>query len=369
MKTAKRKSVHERFMAMCLALAEKGKGRVSPNPLVGAALVRDGRVIARGYHRRFGSPHAEAECIRRARGSLRNATLYVNLEPCVHHGKTPPCVDLIVASGIRRVVAGMQDPNPIVAGRGIRKLRRNGIRVTVGVLREEAESLNRRFIRHITRRRPYVHVKIAQSLDGMIARRGVKRGVISSRRSRELVHRWRAEYDAVMVGGSTIRTDDPRLTVRLAHGRDPAVIILDGRLSVPSHATVFRAGRERSVYLCATRRAIDAKKSKALRLEELGVQLIAFPERNSRIPLRHVFAELYKRNIASILVEGGRDVFSQVLRDGPLDELSIFVSPKLIGDGVPSVAFPGKAVTRKMRLGRVSSRPSGNDLLLTALFD
>ena len=195
---------HERFMSECLLLAELGKGQVSPNPLVGAVLVRDGRVVARGYHQRCGGPHAEMNCLAHYTGDVRSATMYVSLEPCSHHGKTPPCADMLSGSGLRHVVVGMKDPNPLVSGRGIERLRNAGVEVTVGVLEREARELNRVFVTHIRAKRPYVHVKIAQSMDGFIASPNARRRWISSAASRALVHRWRAEYDAVLVGAGTV---------------------------------------------------------------------------------------------------------------------------------------------------------------------
>ena len=226
-------------MQECLRLAERGRGSVSPNPMVGAVLVRKGRVLGRGYHARFGGPHAEVNCLGSVRGSTADSTLYVNLEPCAYYGKTPPCVDAVIAAGVREVFTAMKDPNPRVAGRGIRKLRSAGITVHVGLLGDEAKRLNRAFIRHTTVRRPFVHLKIAQSLDGMIAGPRRDNRWITSSASRALVHRMRSEHDAVLVGAGTIRADNPLLTVRSARGRNPHVVILDGRLNVSPKARIF----------------------------------------------------------------------------------------------------------------------------------
>lgn len=350
-----------RFMEECFRLARKGAGRVSPNPLVGAVIVRGGRVVARGYHRAFGGPHAEIECLRRARGDLHAATLYVNLEPCAHHGKTPPCTDAILAAGIRRVVVGMPDPNPLVAGRGVRRLRRAGVRVTTGVLEAEARELNRMFSRHIAARRPYVNVKIAQSLDGYIAPRdGIPRW-ISDGPSRRLVRQWRSEYDAVLVGAGTILADDPRLTTRLEGRRDPAAVILDGQFRTPERAKVFRARRR--VILCVSSRVAAKKVRKAVRLERKGVTILQFAGRSGMLSLAAVLHALYREGIGSVLVEGGGEVFAEFLRSGLIDELNVFVAPLLLGEGVPVVS----GARRKGRVwhpARAEVRRVGRDMLI-----
>src|SRR5437660_11091013 len=219
-----RDSTHEIFMLECLSLAARGAGHVSPNPLVGCVIVKRGRVIGRGFHRRFGSPHAEVNAIRSAHEPVRGATLYVNLEPCHIYGKTPPCTDLIIESGIAHVVVGMKDPNPRMKGRGIRNLRRAGIRVTMGILERECRRINEFFARFITTGLPFVTLKIAQSLDGKIG--GSKVGWITGRASGKLVHMLRSRHDAVLVGAGTVVKDNPRLTVRHIRGRNPVRIVL-----------------------------------------------------------------------------------------------------------------------------------------------
>ena len=323
---------HERFMRDCLRLAEKGRGMVSPNPMVGAVLVRHGRIIARGWHERFGHPHAEANCLRKARGDLSTATLYVSMEPCSHIGKTPPCADMIVVSGIRRVVLAMQDPNPRVSGRGVARLRGAGIKVTVGVLEQDARELNRVFIHHIVRRRPYVHLKIAQSLDGIIASPHTRGRWISSAESRRRVHAIRARSDAILVGAGTVRADNPRLTVRHGAVADPTVVILSGRRRVPEHARVFKSGRR---VLLITQEG-NERAAMIRRLESRGVTIVRAPGRRGRLALRTVLRELYRHNIGSLLVEGGGDVFGQFLREDLVDELTLFLAPAVLGGGLSS---------------------------------
>jgi diaminohydroxyphosphoribosylaminopyrimidine deaminase/5-amino-6-(5-phosphoribosylamino)uracil reductase len=360
----------EQFMRECFRLSEKGRGFVSPNPLVGAVLVKAGRIVARGYHRRFGGLHAEIDCLNRYRGDCANATLYVNLEPCVHRGKTPPCVDRIIQSGLRRVVAAMMDPNPLVSGRGIGRLRKAGIRVDVGVLEDEARELNRHFVRYITARRPYVHVKIAQSVDGFIAARASSPRWISSIPSRTMVHRWRVEHDAVLVGAGTVLADDPRLDVRLVRGRSPAVVILDGRLNVPYDSRLLK--RDVPIYLFAAASTLRRKPVKGARLRGMGVMIVPLRAgRGTRVALGDVLHELYRRNIGSVLVEGGSDVFAQFLYEGPVDELSIFLAPRVLGNGIP--AFGLETGRRRFRTAfkanRMVASKVGKDILIQAYSD
>lgn len=338
-------------MAMCLRLAEKGRGYVSPNPLVGAVLVKEGQVVARGHHRRYGGPHAEVECLRSYKGDARNATLYVNLEPCSHHGKTPPCTDLIIDSGIRTVVVGTRDPNPLVAGRGIRKLRKAGVRVIEGVLQTEAKSLNRHFITHITKRRPFVHVKIAQTLDGKIA---LQRGLpseISCIESRTLVHRWRAEHDAVLVGAGTIRADDPLLTVRLHKGRNPALVVLDGALSLSPKYKAFRDTSHRATIVFVNDRVAKKYGRKVHEFASAGVTLIPMRSQDTLINHNNILRKLYSLGFGSVLVEGGSGVFTQFLRSGTVDMMSVFVSPRVYASGVPAFLEAPRRLSERAQSG------------------
>lgn len=357
------KANHFTYMKECFRLAKMGEGMVSPNPLVGAVLVRGGRIIGRGYHRRFGGPHAEVECLENARGQVAGSTLYVNLEPCSHFGKTPPCADLIIRSGIRRVVVATPDPNPRVSGRGIRRLRRAGVTVEVGVLEEDARDLNRSFFLHIARRRPYVHVKIAQTLDGMIASRSGGPRWISSKESRAMVHRWRARYDAVLVGVGTVIADDPRLTVRMHSGRNPGTVVLDGGLRIPEDAALFAA--DRRVYVVTSAHAVARHPKKAKRLERRGAIIVEIKGSAVALNLLQTMKALYRHDIGSVLVEGGQEVFSQFLRRGPVDELSIFLAPRVMGQGIPAVTNGGRRRSG-VRFSRWSAMPVGRDILIQA---
>jgi diaminohydroxyphosphoribosylaminopyrimidine deaminase/5-amino-6-(5-phosphoribosylamino)uracil reductase len=361
----------ESWMNECFRLAKKGEGFVSPNPLVGAVLVNHNQIVARGYHKRFGGPHAEVECLRRFHGDLKSATLFVNLEPCSHYGKTPPCTDLIIQSGVRRVVAAIKDPNPIIAGNGIRKLRRAGIQVTVGTLEDQARQLNRKYIKYITTGLPFVHLKIAQTLDGKIASFGGNSDWISSSDSRKLVHRWRAEHDAVMVGAATVRIDDPALTVRLIKGRNPNVVILDGKFSTPANARVLRRTGNRQVFLCVGKKAAKVKKRKARLLESRRVRILPLPDKNGLLSLKEVLRTLSRLNIGSILVEGGSQVFIQFLYQGLVDQLSVFVAPTLMGSGVAAFrsTFERHPSNGYHRINNLISHRVGRDVLVQGYFE
>jgi len=357
----------EMFMRECMNLALRGKGRVSPNPLVGAIIVRGKKIVARGWHRRFGGPHAEIDCLHRSRGGTSGTRMYVNMEPCAHYGKTPPCTESIIASGIRSVVIAMKDPNPLVAGRGIRALKRAGIRVTFGVLESEAKQLNRAFIKHITRRTPYVHVKVAQSIDGFIGGERAPR-YLSSPASLRMVHRWRAEHDAVLVGAGTVRADNPRLTVRHVRGRDPHVIIIDGRLSIDERANALKREKGRGVFLCVSEAAAASLREKVSRLEARGIVVLRFPAPGGVLDLRGVLPALYRFSIGTILVEGGSSIFSQFLESRLADELSIFVTPLILGGGVPAFGGRDPGRPRVQRFTDFRTQRKGSDILFTAQF-
>ncbi len=362
-----KKDVHEQYMRECFAEAERGHGRVSPNPLVGAVLVRGGRIVARGWHRRFGAPHAEIDLLNKVRGDLKNATLYLNLEPCSHYGKTPPCVDRLISSGIRSVVVAMVDPNPLVSGRGIRKLREAGVRVTTGVLQREAKQLNKFFLKHITGGFPYVHLKIAQTIDGYIGGPGAPRWLTSVPAQR-LVHRWRSQYDAVCIGAGTVTADDPNITVRHVRGRHPHVIVLDGRVSLKDSATLLRIMHDRYVFLCVDERYARRQRTKILRLEDRGVIILRFKGRKGVIGLRDVLHEAYKYGIGSVLVEGGSQVFTAFRDQNLADEISVFVAPFMLGGGTQVYATPNATGAKKFQPSETTVRTIGRDVLFNTRY-
>lgn len=360
----------ELFMRECFRLAGKGKGNVSPNPLVGAVLVIDREIVARGYHGRFGAVHAEVECLRNYNGSLSKATLYVNLEPCSYYGKTPPCADLIIQRGIKRVVVAMKDPNPMVAGRGIAKLRRVGVSVQVGVLEDEARYVNRFFARHISARMPYVHLKIAQTMDGFIAKGKGPMRYITSKSSRTLVHQWRTEYDAVLVGAGTIIADNPQLNVRLVKGREPAIVVLDGRLRVSGKERVFASAQNRRVFVCAGKSAVELQERKVRDMMTKGVTVLTFPSRGGSLNLEGVLKKLNRNNIGSLLVEGGGKVFNQFIIKGLVDEFSMFVAPMRFGNGVEGLSREASRKAGEFILdNHFASYMLGSDSLTTGIVE
>lgn len=352
-----------RWMQRALALAARGLGRTHPNPPVGAVFVRGGRVLGEGFHTRAGAPHAEVEALRRVRGPLRGATLYVTLEPCAHHGRTPPCVDALLPLGLRRVVVATVDPDPRVGGRGIRLLRRAGITVDVGVERAEADRLLAGFRSRVLRGRPQVTLKLAVTLDGRIAAHGGDARWITGPASRRMAHALRNVTDAILVGAGTVRADDPRLTCRLRGGHDPVRVVLAGTtLALPPRAQVLATGGPPTWVIAPA----DADPRRVARLRRRGVEVILLPARRGRVPFARVATALGARGIGSLLVEGGATVAADALRSGTVDRMVLFMAPALLGaDGVPAVAPLGlRRVADAVRLDDVAVARLGDDVVL-----
>lgn len=323
------------MMRRALDLARRGSGFVSPNPMVGALIVGpDGEIIGEGWHERFGGPHAEVNALRSAEGrNLAEATLYVTLEPCNHYGKTPPCTDAVIASGIRRVVVAMRDPNPIVSGRGNKMLREAGIEVTVGVLEHEAQLLNEAYIHFTRTSRPFVTLKVAQTLDGFMALPNKESQWITGQLARERVHMMRAAADAVMIGSGTAREDDPALTVRFGiEGRNPRRVVLDEDLSLPPHLKLFNDEERDRTIVFTTRANMDTPRAAELR--EAGVKVFGVSPSPQGVRLDEVIGMLGELNIASVLVEGGARLAGSMIKGGLADKVVIFIAPKLIGHGL-----------------------------------
>ena len=355
------------YMQRALKLARRGEGLVSPNPLVGAVIVKDDRIIGEGYHRRFGGPHAEIEALRHATGNVKGATLYVTLEPCCHHGKTPPCTESIISAGIARVVAGTADPNPLVSKKGLTRLRRHGIKTTVGILAEECARLNERFFTFMQTGVPFLTLKFAQTLDGRIACANGHSRWISSPLSLKFAHRLRAVHDAVVVGVGTVIQDDPLLTVRLAKGRNPLRIVLDSTLRIPPDAGILKDQGSARTIIATTRKAGAAKRA---RLERMGIEILtADADRSGRVNLKKLLAELGKRGISSVLVEGGSALITSALRQQLADRLVAIIAPKIVGTGVAAVGDLGirKMDNAIMPTDREVYR-LGDDLIIDARF-
>ncbi|OGU44470.1 MAG: riboflavin biosynthesis protein RibD [Ignavibacteria bacterium GWC2_56_12] len=325
------RSADAQFMERALELAWKGYGWVHPNPHVGCVVVKDGRIVGEGFHRSFGGPHAEVHALRAAGARSRGATLYVNLEPCVHHGKTPPCTDAIVQSGIACVVVACSDPNPLVAGQGLRRLRHSGIHVRVGVLRQQAEEVNERFLHFHRTGMPFVGLKWAQTLDGFIADVRGRSRWITSEPSRRMAHVLRGGYDAVLVGAGTVLADDPRLTVRHISARQPVRVVLDGRLLVTGSEKVFNTRNARTILL--TQGRFLRRPSSVIRLlMRRGVDILGM-EGGAHFSPRDVIKTLGVEGVTSVLVEGGPATAAAFLDTSVWDKAHIFVSATLLGGG------------------------------------
>ncbi|MBE7415847.1 MAG: bifunctional diaminohydroxyphosphoribosylaminopyrimidine deaminase/5-amino-6-(5-phosphoribosylamino)uracil reductase RibD [Deltaproteobacteria bacterium] len=356
---------HEDFMRAALKLARKGLGRTSPNPAVGAVIARGGRIISSGWHRKAGLPHAEIEALSGAAGDLRGAVMYVTLEPCCHFGRTPPCTEALKRSGIRKVVIGALDPNPKVSGKGSTALKRAGIEVVSGVLEEECMAVNEAYRSFIQSRFPFVTLKLASSLDGRIGTSTGESRWITGPLARKRVHRLRSVNDAVMVGRRTVERDDPELTVRLAKGRDPIRVVLDSALLTPSTASVYkgvREGRARLIFFVASR----APLSRIKKARENGAEVVRVAASGKGVSVKGVLRELGKREITSVLVEGGGELASSLIRSGLIDKYVLFYGPVIIGgDGRPSVASLGvKGLAKAPRLERVTARAIDNGVVI-----
>jgi diaminohydroxyphosphoribosylaminopyrimidine deaminase/5-amino-6-(5-phosphoribosylamino)uracil reductase len=334
-------------MLRCIRLAEGGRGSVSPNPMVGCVIVKDGAVIGEGFHGKFGEAHAEVNAFNSAKEDVAGSDVYVNLEPCSFFGKTPPCTDLLIRKRVRKVYVGMLDPNPKVNGKGVQKLKDAGIEVEAGILEQEARRLNEAFEKFVTKKLPFVALKVAQSLDGKIALLNGKSKYITSHEALVRVHELRSQYDAVLVGAGTVRGDNPELTVRYAEGRSPVRIVLDGALSSSVDSKVFREGRSIVFYSTAVAKNSRVLRSKLQKLEKKGVE--TYPLRGSskgRLSIAILMKKIAELGIASVMIEGGAEVFSQFVRSGMADKLHLFVAPKLLGRG--------KSLADGMELGNLS---------------
>lgn len=356
----------ERFMDLACKLACRGRGRTKPNPMVGAVLVRRGQVIGTGYHKKAGGPHAEVVAIDRATADPKGATLYVNLEPCAHYGRTPPCVDLILERKIGRVVIGTKDTHPQVNGKSIALLKRKGVNVTCGVLEERCRRLNETFFKFVETGKPFVTLKAAVTLDGKIASSRGRSQWISCPTSRKTVHRLRSVVDAIVVGIGTVLKDDPRLTVRgISGATNPARVVLDSGLRIPMSARVLEPEAET---LLATTRSAPAKKIQALKKRGVTVEVFA-PDRKGRVPLGKLLRRLAVKGVQHVLLEGGSSVYTTALEAGEVDKLMLFIAPLLLGGAQAPGLFGGKGRSSPERgrwLRSLEWRRSDRDLLLEA---
>jgi len=356
------------WMRRALKLARKAVGWTSPNPPVGTVVVKDNLLIAEGYHEGAGKPHAEAVALAKAGKKAEGATLYVTLEPCDHYGRTPPCTQAIIAAKVRRVVVGTVDPNPIVNGRGIARLKEAGIEVTVGVLESEAKELIAPFAKFITQRTPFVTLKLAMSADGKIATKNRESKWLTGELARRFAHKLRHEHDAVMVGVGTVLADDPQLTVRLIRGKvkQPIRVVVDSQARTPPAAKIIRAAESP----CIVAVTEHAPKERIEQLINAGAEVWRLPsDSNGRVDLSELLKRLAERNIVSVLVEGGSELAGSFLKQHLIDRVILFIAPLLIGgrDAVPAIGGDGfDKLSDGVRLNEVKLRKLGDDFVLMA---
>ncbi|MBI2651214.1 bifunctional diaminohydroxyphosphoribosylaminopyrimidine deaminase/5-amino-6-(5-phosphoribosylamino)uracil reductase RibD [Candidatus Woesearchaeota archaeon] len=345
-------------MAIALKLAENGRGCVSPNPMVGCVIVKRGKIVGKGYHKKYGEEHAEINALKAAGKKANNATMYVKLEPCSHWGKTSPCTEKIVQGGIREVIVAMEDPNPLVDG--YKELKFRGLKTRIGILREEAEKLNDAYIKYMKTKRPFVILKLAMSIDGKIATSTGDSKYITSMAARKYVHQLRNDVDAVMVGINTIMRDNPLLDSRLVKGKNPTKVIVDSKLKISENSNVLK---EPTKVLIATTK--QAPKFKIDRLHQKGAKVLILKAKNGLVDIKELMKELGQSQIASVMIEGGAELSGNAIKEGIVDKLLIFTAPKIIGNGLDAIKNLGiKKVNKAIKLKNVSTRKIGNDFLI-----
>ena len=349
---------HKKYMELAIKLAEKGRGLTSPNPMVGCIIVKRGRIVGKGLHRKAGTEHAEVLAIQDAGKKAMNATMYVNLEPCSHWGRTPPCTEKIVEAGIREVIIGMKDPNPLVDG--FRELKFRGLKTKIGILEKEAKKLNEVFIKYVKAKRPFVIIKVAMSLDGRIATATGDSKYITSKEARRHVHQLRTEVDAVMVGVNTVIRDNPELTPRLVKGKDPLKIVVDSKLKIPKNCNLVK---DPAKLIIATTN--KASKAYITKLQQKGVNIIVTKSKKGMVDLQDLMRQLVKHEITCIMIEGGSELNSSAIKEGVVDKLLIFAAPKLIGNGLGAIGNLGiKKIDKAINLKNPSTMKVGKDILI-----
>jgi diaminohydroxyphosphoribosylaminopyrimidine deaminase/5-amino-6-(5-phosphoribosylamino)uracil reductase len=358
------------YMKRAIELARKGEGWVNPNPMVGAVIVKDGKIIGEGYHARCGELHAERNAIASLTESAQGAVLYVTLEPCCHYGRTPPCTQAILEQKISTVIIGSRDPNPKVAGKGVKLLRDAGVTVVEDFMREECDKLNPVFFHYITTRTPYVVMKYAMTADGKIATKTGASRWITGEEARNFVHQMRHGYMGIMAGIGTVLADDPMLNVRLQGRKSPVRIICDSALRIPLNSRICRTAKEyRTIVACAVERGDVGEQTaqKIAFLEHLGIQVVSLPDSDKKVDLKKLTEYLGGQGIDSVLLEGGAELNDSALRAGIVKEVKVFIAPKLFGGaGAKSpvtgigVETPGQSAC--LKLEKIS--PIGEDLLL-----
>lgn len=357
----------EEYMKLALELAKKGIGKVHPNPMVGAVIVKDGKILGQGYHKKCGEGHAEVNAFKDAEEKNENvegAEMYVTLEPCSHFGKTPPCADKIIEKKISKVFIGILDPNPLVAGRGVKKLKDAGIYVEYGILESECYKLNEVFMKYIVKKEPFVVMKTGMSLDGKIATYSGESKWITGEKSREDVHNLRNELTGIMVGINTVLKDNPQLTCRVNGGRNPIRIIVDSTLKIPIDCKIVNTAKEVETIIATTDKAnLDKINS----LEDKGVKVIVVPSKNGKVNLKELMIALGNLKIDSILLEGGGTLNFSALEEGIVDKVKIYIAPKIIGGKDSKTPIEGKGIDNlkdAFKITNLSVSTIGEDILI-----
>lgn len=349
---------HKKYMDLAIKLAEKGKGMTSPNPMVGCIIVKRGRIVGKGWHKTAGTEHAEILAIRDAGKKAMNSTMYVNLEPCSHWGRTPPCTERIVEAGVREVIIGMQDPNPLVDG--FKELKFRGLKTKIGILEDEAKKLNEAYIKYIKTKKPFVMIKVAMSADGRIATKTGDSKYITSKEARAYVHQLRTEVDAVMVGLNTVLRDNPELTPRLSRGKDPIKIVVDSNLKIPKNCNLMK--NPAKLIIAVTNKA---PKNDIKKMQQKGVTIIPAKSKMGMVDLQDLIKQLGKHEISSVMIEGGSELNSSAIRADVVDKILIFTAPKIIGNGLGAIGNLGiKTVDKAINLKNPVAKKIGNDILI-----
>ena len=353
----------EKYMQIALRLAQRGIGSVEPNPAVGCVIVKDGKIVGKGWHKRLGGPHAEINALKNCKQSPVGATMYVTLEPCCHHGKTPPCTDVIKKSGIKKVVAATTDPTKKVNGKGFKILKKAGIKVITGICQNEAKILNAPFFKLARTKKPWVIIKWAQSADGFLARTDKKRWITNSK-SRKDAHKLRRKVQAILVGINTVLADDPMLTARPHKDKYLLRVVLDSQLKIPIDCKIIRTAKKTPVLIFTTNR----NNKKILLLKKKRAEVIAVPSVKGKCNLKTVLAELAQRDIQQLLVEGGPTVITSFLKQGLADEICVYIAPKILGSqGNVNITEPMAELSEAVGLHYVDTKRFGDDIRITGL--
>ncbi len=350
------------YMDAAIRLARKGIGKTSPNPMVGAVIVANGEIIGRGYHKKCGDHHAEINAINSTKKSIKGSTFYITLEPCSHFGKTPPCIDALIKENPARVVVGTLDPNPEVNGKGVRVLRSKGIKVDVGIREPECMQLNECYFKFVKTGMPFVTVKYAQTLDGRIATKSGDSQWISSEASRRYVHRLRSIHGGIVAGAGTVAADNPQLTVRHVKGKNPYRIIVDSKLRIPIKSSILTDANSHLTIIATTS---DASAAKIAAVKKRGAEVwIVKKDKDGRVSLRNLLRKLGKREIMSLLVEGGSEIITSLLKAGLVDKMIIPIAPKIVGRGLEAIGDLNiNRISRAISFSSFKTIKKGDDII------